>query len=121
MLQLVVTGAIIWTYATYDPVILTAQERNVCVAGVAHSAAVYIDSTSSEVFIVTIDGRQLAASSNLLLCPGDEVRTGPTGRVTIRFDQKRTVIRLDGNSRAPSRIGNSERGDSSAAVAKVGV
>lgn len=47
----------------------------------------------------TADGHRLAASRNLLLCPGDEVQTGATGRVAIRFDEKRTVVRLDGNSR----------------------
>ena len=76
-----------------------AQERTVCVAGAPGAPSVYIDSSASEVVVVTIEGRELSAARNLLLCPGDEVRTGATGRVAIRFEEKRTVIRLDGNSR----------------------
>jgi tetratricopeptide (TPR) repeat protein len=76
-----------------------AQDRGPCPAGTPGAPSVYIDSSSPEVLIMTTEGRQVSAANNLLLCPGDEVRTGATGRVAIRFDEKRTVIRLDGNSR----------------------
>ena len=49
--------------------------------------------------MLTTEGKRFDAERNLLLCPGDEIRTGLTGRVSIRFEVKRTVIRLDGNSR----------------------
>lgn len=75
------------------------QERRSCLGGAPGAPSVFIDSAASEVTVVTPDGVQVSASRNLLLCPGDEVRTGATGRVAIRFDEKRTVIRLDGNSR----------------------
>ncbi|MFO0992052.1 MAG: FecR domain-containing protein [Hyphomicrobiales bacterium] len=61
--------------------------------------------------VVTTDGQQIGAARNLLLCPGDEVRTGVTGRVTIRFDQKRTVVRLDGNSRTQILSGGTGQAD----------
>lgn len=77
----------------------SAQERTPCPDGTPGAPSVYIDSSSPEVLVLTPEGRQLNAANNLLLCPGDEVRTGATGRVAIRFDEKRTVIRLDGNSR----------------------
>jgi tetratricopeptide (TPR) repeat protein len=76
-----------------------AQVRELCITGVSTAPSVYIDSSSSEVVVLTTDGRQLSALTDLLLCPGDEVLTGATGRVAIRFNEKRTVIRLDGNSR----------------------
>jgi tetratricopeptide (TPR) repeat protein len=76
-----------------------SQERSLCVAGAPGAPSVYIDSSASEVTVLTADGRQLIASRDLLLCPGDEVRTGATGRVAIRFEEKRTLVRLDGNSR----------------------
>jgi tetratricopeptide (TPR) repeat protein len=76
-----------------------AQDRTPCPDGTPGAPSVYIDSSSPEVLILTTEGRQLSAANNLLLCPGDEVRTGATGRVAIRFNEKRTVIRLDGNSR----------------------
>ena len=72
---------------------------------------VFIDFTASEVTVVTPDGARVNASRNLLLCPGDEVQTGATGRVAIRFDQKRTVIRLDGNSRTRVLSGGTGDGD----------
>jgi len=77
----------------------SAQDRTPCPAGTPGAPSVYIDSSSPEVLVLTTEGRQLNAADNLLLCPGDEIRTGATGRVAIRFDEKRTVIRLDGNSR----------------------
>lgn len=77
----------------------SAQGRSVCVGGMPNAPSVYVDSSTDEVVIFTIDGQQLGASRNLLLCPGDEVRTGTNGRAAIRFDEKRTVIRLDANSR----------------------
>jgi tetratricopeptide (TPR) repeat protein len=77
----------------------SAQDRTPCPSGTPGAPSVYIDSSSPEVLILTTEGRRLNAANNLLLCPGDEVRTGATGRVAIRFDEKRTVIRLDGNSR----------------------
>lgn len=77
----------------------SAQDRTPCPAGTPGAPSVYIDSSSPEVLILTPEGRQMTAANNLLLCPGDEVRTGATGRVAIRFDEKRTLIRLDGNSR----------------------
>lgn len=77
----------------------SAEDRSPCPAGTPGAPSVYIDSSSPEVLVLTTEGRQLNAANNLLLCPGDEVRTGATGRVAIRFDEKRTVIRLDGNSR----------------------
>ncbi|WP_119274872.1 FecR domain-containing protein [Taklimakanibacter deserti] len=77
----------------------SAQDRTPCPAGTPGAPSVYIDSSSPEVLVLTTEGRQLNAANNLLLCPGDEIRTGATGRVAIRFDEKRTVIRLDGNSR----------------------
>jgi hypothetical protein len=76
-----------------------AQDRTSCLAGAPGAPSVYIDSSASEVTVVTPDGKHLSAARDLLLCPGDEVQTGATGRVAIRFDQKRTVVRLDGNSR----------------------
>ncbi len=76
-----------------------AQDRSRCPGGIPGAPTAYIDSNASEVTVVTVDGQQFSASKDLLLCPGDEVRTGETGRVAIRFDEKRTVVRLDGNSR----------------------
>lgn len=76
-----------------------AQERIRCPVGAPGAPTAYIDSKASDVTVLTADGRRLVASKDLLLCPGDEVRTGETGRVAIRFDEKRTVVRLDGNSR----------------------
>src|SRR4029079_6792896 len=77
----------------------SAQDRTPCPSGTPGAPSVYIDSSSPEVLILTTEGRQLNAANNLLLCPGDELRTGATRRVAIRFNEKRTVIRLDGNSR----------------------
>lgn len=76
-----------------------AQDRTPCPSGTPGAPSVYIDSSSPEVLVLTAAGRQMNGVDNLLLCPGDEVRTGATGRVAIRFNEKRTVIRLDGNSR----------------------
>lgn len=87
----------------------SAQGRKPCPAGTPGAPSVYIDSSSPEVLVLTTEGRQLSAANNLLLCPGDEIRTGATGRVAIRFDEKRTVIRLDGNSR--TRILSGGTGD----------
>lgn len=88
-----------------------AQGTGVCLAGAPNAPAVYIDSTASDVTVRTTDGRELAAARNQLLCPGDEVRTGETGRVTIRFDEKRTIIRLDGNSRTRVLTGGTGTAD----------
>lgn len=73
-----------------------AQQRRECLIKVSNAPPIHIDSFAGEVLI---NGRRLRAA-NFLLCPGDEIRTGPIGRVAIRFDAKRTIIRLDGNSRA---------------------
>jgi tetratricopeptide (TPR) repeat protein len=78
----------------------TAQVLRACPAALPGAASVYIDSTTRQVIVTTSGGVMLAAAHDLLLCPGDEVLTGSTGRVAIRFDQKRTIVRLDGNSRA---------------------
>ena len=75
---------------------VVAQERTLCIAG---APTVYVDSSTSGVVVLTTEGKRFDAERNLLLCPGDEIRTGLTGRVSIRFEDKRTVIRLDGNSR----------------------
>ncbi len=88
-----------------------SQERTSCLGGAPGAPSVFIDSTASEVSVFTTDGLRLTASRNLLLCPGDEVQTGATGRVAIRFDQKRTVIRLDGNSRTRVLSGGTGSGD----------
>lgn len=74
-----------------------AQNNRPCVVEVADAPVVAIDSFAGDVFV---NGRQLRSGQNLRLCPNDEIRTGQIGRVAIRFDAKRTVIRLDGNSRA---------------------
>lgn len=89
------------------------QERSACIGGIADAPSVYIDSSAAEVTVVTTDGRRFNASRNLLLCPGDEVQTGATGRVAIRFDEKRTVIRLDGNSRTRVLSGGTGSADAS--------
>lgn len=74
-----------------------AQDSRPCLIEVANVPAVAIDSFAG---VVRVNGRQLTSGENVRLCPGDEISTGQIGRVAIRFDAKRTVIRLDGNSRA---------------------
>jgi tetratricopeptide (TPR) repeat protein len=88
-----------------------AQQVRTCPGQSIAVTAAAIDSVSSEVVIVTVVGERLAASPNLALCPGDEVRTGPTGRVAIRFPEKRTLIRLDGNTRTRILAGEAGAGD----------
>jgi tetratricopeptide (TPR) repeat protein len=90
-----------------------SQQRKNCPAGAPGAPSVYIDSSASDVTIVANNGRKLVASKDLLLCSGDEVRTGPTGRVAIRFDEKRTVVRLDGNSRIRVLSGGTGTADAS--------
>src|ERR1043165_3696985 len=93
MAVLAITATAFWAGAA------GAQDRRPCPSGAPGAPSVYIDSSSPEVTVLTTEGHQINAANNLLLCPGDEVRTGATGRVAIRFNAKRTVIRLDGNSR----------------------
>jgi tetratricopeptide (TPR) repeat protein len=109
MRRLMLVTALALVIALLETCSVLAQGRSFCISGVSTEPSVYIDSSSSEVVVVTNDGRQLNALSNFLLCPGDEVRTGATGRVAIRFNEKRTVIRLDGNSR--TRILSGGTGD----------
>ena len=71
----------------------------------------FIDSVSNPVQVVKFDGRTVDAFKDLLLCPGDVVLTGPTGRVAIRFDEQRTVIRLDGSTSAKILSGGTGEGD----------
>lgn len=102
-------GAFAIAIASASPA--AAQDRESCPVGAPGAPAVYIDSSVSEVTVVTPDGQRFTASQNLLLCPGDEVQTGGTGRVAIRFDEKRTVVRLDGNSRTRVLSGGTGDGD----------
>lgn len=83
-----------------------AQYRDACLIKVSNAPNVYIDSFANDVVVRTTEGRQVKAYANMLLCPGDEVRTGPTARVSIRFEKKRTVVRLDGNSHVKIRPGS---------------
>lgn len=87
-----------------------AQAQAGCPAA-APGPTAYIDSTASDVLILRAAGGEIAAARDLLLCPGDEVVTGATGRVAIRFDEKRTVVRLDGNSRTRILTGGAAEGD----------
>lgn len=105
----VAAAAIAWLAVCPFTDAALAQGRTACIGGVPGAPSVFIDSAASEVTVVTTDGARLSASRNLLLCPGDEVQTGTTGRVAIRFDEKRTVVRLDGNSR--TRILSGGTGD----------
>jgi len=109
--RLPLVAALAWLATLQVDKAADAQERTSCLAGASGAPSVFIDSTASEVTVVTPDGARLNASRNLLLCPGDEVQTGATGRVAIRFDQKRTVIRLDGNSRTRVLSGGTGDGD----------
>ena len=87
------------------------RAQAVCLAGAPDVPSAYIDSTVSEVKVFKADGSKVDASRDMLLCPGDEILTGSTGRVAIRFDEKRTVIRLDGNSRTRVLSAGAGEGD----------
>ena len=87
------------------------RAQAVCLAGAPDVPSVYIDSAVSEVKVFKADGSKVDASRDMLLCPGDEILTGSTGRVAIRFDEKRTVIRLDGNSRTRVLSAGAGEGD----------
>ena len=82
-----------------------------CLAGEPDVPAVYIDAVSSQVKVVKFDGGTVDAFKDLLLCPGDVVLTSATGRVAIRFDDKRSIVRFDGNSRAKILSGGTGEGD----------
>jgi len=93
--------------------VANSQERTNCPAGAPGAPSVYIDSSASDVTVLANNGQELVASKDLLLCPGDEIRTGPTGRVAVRFEDKRTVVRLDGNSRIRVLTGGVGNADAS--------
>ena len=106
MRAIVLLCLLLWPFGAAN-----AQEGRICPVGLPGAPSVYIDSTASEVTVVMPGGAVLVASQNLLLCPGDEVLTGANGRVAIRFDEKRTVIRLDGNSRTRILSGGTGEAD----------
>jgi len=76
-----------------------AQGSRVCAPSIPGAAAIYVDSLSNPVTIVALDGSVIEAAPNYQLCPGDILQTTPRSRAAIRFEQKRTIIRLDGGSR----------------------
>ncbi len=94
---LAVAAALTSLIAGFSAVTAHAQAQRPCLIQVANAPSVVIDSYAGE---VSVNGRRLQSARDYRLCPGDEIRTGPIGRVAIRFDAKRTIIRLDGNSRA---------------------
>lgn len=87
------------------------RAQSVCLAGTPDVPSAFIDSAVSDVKVFKADGSKVDASRDMILCPGDEILTGSTGRVAIRFDEKRTVIRLDGNSRTRVLSAGAGEGD----------
>ena len=66
---------IVWLAAVNFPVIASPKKQNLCLSGAMSTLFIYIDSTVSDVVVLTADGRELSVSRNLLLCPTDEVET----------------------------------------------
>jgi tetratricopeptide (TPR) repeat protein len=63
------------------------------------AASAFVESSVGIVTVAMPGVAVASVSRNLQLCPGDEVVTGPNGRVAIRFEESRTVIRLNRNSK----------------------
>lgn len=73
------------------------------------SPAAFIESSEGFVTVATAGAATITVSLNQELCPGDEVIAGPNSRAMIRFDESRTIIRLNRNSRM--RIRGAGTGD----------